>query len=689
MDAKATFQADFSSFNDAVKQSAIELRSFEEDAAKVEDQLTRMGNRFSGQKIVQEATLMAEAIERAGGTATLTDKELERVGRTANEAAEKMRALGQDVPANLQQLADATKKAGDETESLSVSVTDMVKAYVTAEAILGVVKAAFSALTGAVTASIASASEAEQADRALLAALEAQGTAVPSVVDAYQGYAAALQQTTIYSDDTVTSTQRLLAQIGGVMPRDMEKATIAVTNLAAATGKDLNDAALMVAKAANGSSESIEKLGVQMTDAEGKSLSFATQIDNINAKFSGAAAASADTYAGKIAQLENAWDNVQESVGRVIIQNQTVQTLIKEVTGLVQTETGELKNNQTATNLVSDAVIMLAKSASIGAEGIQFIGTAALATSNAIDAFALGLTEAYTWLQKIELFTQKKVNWALGTDESAKRIKEAGDNLAWAADQTKQLTDDMAQNVQTNASWTAGINAMQEKLDALVVKMEAARGKTTDLTAAANENTAAWAAHTGGLGADVIALDEVAKGVGGLKIGFDNLGAGIDQWGLTTKVASLGAFGTLKDASADAFSGIVTGADGASAAVFKITTEATQATQAMSGLSSSLTGINFALPQGGSGQPYAPAGYVTSNVNPMLADELSRRYGEGRWSPVSYGNWNSSPSASNVTVESGAVTMNYPVMNDPQALNGLANVVGDAIMRRLTGTGIV
>jgi len=486
----------------------------------------------------------------------------------------------------------------------------------------------------------------------------------------------------------VTSTQRLLAQIGGVMPRDMEKATIAVTNLAAATGKDLNDAALMVAKAANGSSESIEKLGVQMTDAEGKSLSFATQIDNINAKFSGAATAAADTYAGKIAQLENAWDNVQESVGRVIIQNETVQTLIKEITGLVSAETGELKNNATATNLVSDTVIILAKSAGIAAEGIQFIGTAALATNNAIDAFALGLTQAYTWMQKIEEWTQKRVFDTLGTDAAAARVKEAGDALKWADEQTKYLTADMAASAETNKSWTAGIDALQAKLAEAVTHMEAVRGKSSELTVAQNENTAAWAAHTGALGADVVALDEVAKGAAGLKIGFDNLGGGIDQWGLTTKVAALGAFGTLQQASADAFSGIVTGADGASAAVFKITTEATQATQAMAGLSSSLTGINFALPQGGSGQPYAPAGYVTSNVNPMLADELSRRYGEGRWSPVKYGNWDSA-SASNVTVQSGAVTMNYPVMNDPQAMNQLAKVVGESIMKQLTGTGIV
>ncbi len=36
-----------------------------------------------------------------------------------------------------------------------------------------------------------------------MAALRAQGTAVPSVIEAYQGYASALQKTTIFQDDAL------------------------------------------------------------------------------------------------------------------------------------------------------------------------------------------------------------------------------------------------------------------------------------------------------------------------------------------------------------------------------------------------------------------------------------------------------------------------------------------------------
>jgi hypothetical protein len=42
-----------------------------------------------------------------------------------------------------------------------------------------------------------------------------------------------------------------------------------------------------------------------------------------------------------------------------------------------------------------------------------------------------------------------------------------------------------------------------------------------------------------------------------------------------------------------------------------------------------------------------------------------------------------------VNVQSGAVQMNFPVMNDATAMNQLAGIVGDAIMAKITRTGTV
>src|SRR5262245_16805859 len=114
----AKFQADFTSFEDAVKKADVTLKTLVSDADKVPASLARIGNSLQGTKLIQDATLMAEAVQRIGGVAVLTEKELQRVGAQAAEAAEKMRKLGIGVPENLQQIADAAKAAQKPMEQM-------------------------------------------------------------------------------------------------------------------------------------------------------------------------------------------------------------------------------------------------------------------------------------------------------------------------------------------------------------------------------------------------------------------------------------------------------------------------------------------------------------------------------------------------------------------------------------------
>lgn len=112
------FIADFASFYDAVQKAETSLRSFETGAGKVENSLNKMVDSFSGRKIISDASLMAEAVERIGGTSKLTEAELARVSSTAAEAAAKMRAMGIDVPPGIQRIADQTKNVDTAQTSL-------------------------------------------------------------------------------------------------------------------------------------------------------------------------------------------------------------------------------------------------------------------------------------------------------------------------------------------------------------------------------------------------------------------------------------------------------------------------------------------------------------------------------------------------------------------------------------------
>src|SRR5262245_12958360 len=125
MAIQATFAADFSDFQNAVAKAEVSLKSFQGNAGKVENSLTRMANSFSGVKVVQEATLAAEAIERIGGVSKLTEKELERVSAQAKEAADKLRALGQNVPEKIERLATSTRKTGDAMSGAAKSIREV------------------------------------------------------------------------------------------------------------------------------------------------------------------------------------------------------------------------------------------------------------------------------------------------------------------------------------------------------------------------------------------------------------------------------------------------------------------------------------------------------------------------------------------------------------------------------------
>lgn len=133
----AKFQADFSSFSDAVRKAEVELKSFETGAGRVEKSLNKMVDTFSGRKVIQDATLMAQAVERIGGTSKLTEQELQRLGSAATEAVAKMKALGLDVPANLQKIATEANKAGTALEGVAAKGAGGFRGLLSAAAPIG------------------------------------------------------------------------------------------------------------------------------------------------------------------------------------------------------------------------------------------------------------------------------------------------------------------------------------------------------------------------------------------------------------------------------------------------------------------------------------------------------------------------------------------------------------------------
>jgi len=108
----ATFSANFTSLYAELEKTEVRFGELAVDARKVQDSVQRIGERFSGAKLIEDAAKMAQAIQEIGGAAILTDKEAKRVNQTLNEALEKAAKTGAPVTDQMRQLAAATAGVG-------------------------------------------------------------------------------------------------------------------------------------------------------------------------------------------------------------------------------------------------------------------------------------------------------------------------------------------------------------------------------------------------------------------------------------------------------------------------------------------------------------------------------------------------------------------------------------------------
>lgn len=370
MALSAVFSADFEKFERAVKGAVVELTVLDRAAKNATRDLKRELEGISGQKLVKEASLMAEAVKRLGGEGgaaagvlKLLPDELHRVSTALERAAQKAALLGEELPASLREVQEAIealpKPSGDVAKGLgdidkasvsaSLSFGKFVAGFVTAEAFMGVARATFRAYVDLIRSSVESFANAEAAQAKLTAALRAQGTATPATIDQYSELAAQFQRTTVFADDLLMEMQGLLVQVGDVMPSEMEGALQAATNLAAGLGIDLRQATMLVAKAFEGNTGALSRYGIVVDEGRLKTEGMSAVLDEINQKFGGQAQAQIGTYAGQVAQLGNAWDDLKERFGEFIARSDEVQAVLFLVTSSLQDTTAEGSENAKAT----------------------------------------------------------------------------------------------------------------------------------------------------------------------------------------------------------------------------------------------------------------------------------------------------------------------------------------------------
>jgi hypothetical protein len=183
---------------------------------------------------------------------------------------------------------------------------------------------AFNRITGAVGDlidvlgdSISAASESDQAFKRLELSLAQTGQLTSKLTNDFKSFAEQIQNTTAIEDDAVISSAALLQTIGKLPADALIPATQAAIDLSAALGIDLESAATLVGKAANGNITAFQRQGIEIKKGINDAETFANTLDTLS-RFQGAAEAQSKTFNGALSQLRNTYGEILETSGKVI-----------------------------------------------------------------------------------------------------------------------------------------------------------------------------------------------------------------------------------------------------------------------------------------------------------------------------------------------------------------------------------
>jgi phage-related protein len=158
----------------------------------------------------------------------------------------------------------------------------------------------------------------EKAQTQLALALENATGATQAQIKATEDSILQMSLATGVADDELRPALGRLVRSTGDITKAQDLLSTAL-DISAATGKPVEAIANSLAKAYDGNTAALGKLGVGLSTAELKTMSFEQVQGRLTELFGGAAAANANTYAGQIARVQVAFDEAKETLGTALL----------------------------------------------------------------------------------------------------------------------------------------------------------------------------------------------------------------------------------------------------------------------------------------------------------------------------------------------------------------------------------
>lgn len=192
--------------------------------------------------------------------------------------------------------------------------------------------------------------ESEDTLAQLNAVLKSTGSVAGVTADQAVKLAKSLQATTKFSDEAVLSAENLLLTFTSIGKDIFPQATKTVLNMATALGEDTKSAAIQLGKALQDpvlGITALRRVGVNFSDAQKDVISKLVEtgqkaeaqkliLKELETEFGGSAEAAGKTFAGSLAKLSNAFNDLQEVVGGAIVQ--AITPFVTEISKFVSSD---------------------------------------------------------------------------------------------------------------------------------------------------------------------------------------------------------------------------------------------------------------------------------------------------------------------------------------------------------------
>lgn len=259
-----------------------------------------------------------------------------------------IRSLKLALLADTKQFIAGLDKADKETRTFSNKLGDALKKGALAFAAVGAAAGAMAIKIGvdAVKAAI----EDQQSQELLAKALKNTTKATDAQVKATEAYITKAQNATGVTDTKLRAALGNLVRATNDVTKAQKLNNLAL-DVAFATGNDLEAVSLALSKAYNGNLGALTRLGIPLDDNIIKTKDFDAATEVLAKTFGGAAAANAETFAGKIEIIKRRLEDAQETIGYAILPvlerfaGFINENVVPAVEGLVNALTGKQRKS--------------------------------------------------------------------------------------------------------------------------------------------------------------------------------------------------------------------------------------------------------------------------------------------------------------------------------------------------------